>query len=222
MSLCTITTHAAVIVAAFGVATGAAAEGPQDVVDDSVKALEELSADPSMGWFRDNVQEAKAIVIVPNLVKAGFLVGGSTGNGVAMTRSDRGWSHPSFVTLASLNVGLQGGAQTGQLALLVMTDSGRDALLRNKFQLGGGISVAEGPVEAGAPAATTDILAFSRSKGVFGGVAIEGATIAVRDSWNEQYYGKEGVRPEDILASRNQVNPGAEKLRETAAAVGGP
>jgi lipid-binding SYLF domain-containing protein len=222
MKLCTMTTHAAAIVAVFGVAAGAATAGPQDVVDDSVKALEELSADPDTGWFRDNVQKAKAIVIVPSLVKAGFLVGGSGGNGVAMTRSDRGWSHPSFVTLASLTVGLQGGAQTGQLALLVMTDRGRDALFRNKFQLGGGVSVAEGPVEAGASAATTDILAFSRTKGVFGGVALEGATIAVRDSWNEEYYGREGVRPEDILAARDQVNPGAEKLRETAAAVRGP
>jgi lipid-binding SYLF domain-containing protein len=174
-----------------------------------------------MRWFRNHVQKAKAIVILPSLMEAGFLVGGSGGNGVAMTRGSRGWSHPSFVTLASLTVGLQGGAQTEQLVLLVTSDRGRDALLRSKFQLGGGVSVAEGPMEASAKAPTADILAFSRSKGVFGGVAIEGATIAVRDSWNEDYYGKEGVRPEDILASRNQVNPGAKKLRQTAAAVGG-
>lgn len=97
---------------------------------------------------------------------------------------------------------------------------GRNALLSNKFQLGAEASVAAGPVGAGAQAAITDILAFSRTQGVFGGISVEGATIAVRDKWNAEYYG-EGTRPVDILETRNKTNPGAEKLRVTMAKVGG-
>ena len=93
-------------------------------------------------------------------------------------------------------------------------------MLSNKFQLGAEASVAAGPVGAGAQAAITDILAFSRTQGVFGGISVEGATIAVRDKWNAEYYG-EGTRPVDILETRNKTNPGAEKLRVTMAKVGG-
>ena len=208
------------VLAACLLAGGAAAEGPQEVVDNATKAVQEMGADPSMQWFRDNVQKARAVVVVPTLVKAGFIFGGSGGNGVVMTRGGKSWSHPSFVTLASVTFGLQAGAQGGQLILLAMTDKGRNAVLSNKFQLGGDASVAAGPVGAGAQAATTDILAFSRSAGLFGGITAEGGTIAVRDKWNGQYYG-EGTRPVDILETRNKTNPGAEKLRVKMASVGG-
>ena len=208
------------VLAALSIASGAAAEGPQEVVDNATKAVKEMGADPSMEWFRNNAQKAKAVVVVPTLVKAGFIFGGSGGNGVVMTRGGKSWSHPSFVGLASVTFGLQAGAQGGQLILPAMTDKGRDAVLSNKFQLGGDASVAAGPVGAGAQAATTDILAFSRSAGVFGGVTVEGATITVRDKWNGQYYG-EGTRPVDIIETRNKTNPGAEELRKTMAAVGG-
>ena len=214
-----LTTTIAVLAACL-LAGGAAAEGPQEVVDNATKAVQEMGADPSMQWFRDNVQKARAVVVVPTLVKAGFIFGGSGGNGVVMTRGGKSWSHPSFVTLASVTFGLQAGAQGGQLILLAMTDKGRNAVLSNKFQLGGDASVAAGPVGAGAQAATTDILAFSRSAGLFGGITAEGGTIAVRNKWNGQYYG-EGTRPVDILETRNKTNPGAEKLRVKMASVGG-
>jgi lipid-binding SYLF domain-containing protein len=209
-----------VVMTALLLAGGAAAEGPQEVVDNATKAVTEMGADPSMQWFRDNAQKARAVVVVPTLIKAGFIFGGSGGNGVVMTRGGKSWSHPAFVSLGSVTFGLQAGAQGGQLILLAMTDKGRNAILSNKFQLGGDASVAAGPVGAGAQAATTDILAFSRSAGVFGGITVEGATIAVRDKWNAKYYG-EGVRPVDILETRNKTNPGAETLRKTMADVGG-
>jgi lipid-binding SYLF domain-containing protein len=208
------------VLAALSIASSAAAEGPQEVVDNATKAVREMGADPNMEWFRSNAQKAKAVVVVPTLVKAGFIFGGSGGNGVVMTRGGKSWSHPSFVTMGSVTFGLQAGAQGGQLILLAMTDKGRNAILSNKFQLGGDASVAAGPVGAGAQAATTDILAFSRSAGVFGGITVEGATIAVRDKWNAKYYG-EGTRPVDIIETRNKTNPGAENLRKTMAAVGG-
>lgn len=208
------------LLATCTLAATATAEGPQEVVDNATKAVKEMGADPKMQWFRDNAQKARAVAVVPVMIKAGFIFGGSGGNGVVMTRGGKSWSHPSFVSLGSVTFGLQAGAQGGQLILLAMTDKGRNALLSNKFQLGGDASVAAGPVGGGAQAATTDILAFSRSAGVFGGITVEGATLAVREKWNAKYYG-EGTRPVDILETRNKTNPGAEKLRTTMASVGG-
>ena len=97
---------------------------------------------------------------------------------------------------------------------MVMTKKGMDSMLSNKFQLGGDVSVAAGPVGAGAAAATADILQFARTKGVFGGLTLEGAVIAIRDSLNNAYSGK-AVRPVDILISRNVSNAHANPLRHT-------
>jgi lipid-binding SYLF domain-containing protein len=210
-----------VILTLAGWVAPALAEEPQEVVDNSLTALKEMAADPGMDWFRNNVQKAKAVVIVPNTVKAGFIFGGSGGNGVVMTRGGKSWSHPSFVGLGSVTFGLQAGVEVGQLVLVVMTKKGLDALLSTKFQLGGDASVSAGPVGAGAKAATTDILAFSRSAGAFAGVTVEGATITPRDKWNRVYYDNPKVAPVDILVTRNQVNGGAEPLRKEMAEVGG-
>lgn len=195
-------------------------EKPQVVVDGAVTVLKDFAADDKMTWFRDHVQSAEAIVIVPSLVKAGFIFGASGGNAVVMTRKARSWSHPAFYTMGSASFGLQAGVQDAQVILLVMTEKGRNALLSNKFQLGADASVAAGPVGGGAQAATSDILSFSRAQGIFGGLSIEGAVISVRDGYNGSYY-SEGTQPVDILVTRNKVNKGAEKLRVTAAEVAG-
>lgn len=210
----------AAALAAFCLAGPAAAETPQEVVDNATRAVQDMGADPSMTWFRENVHKARAVVIVPTYVKGGFIFGAAGGNGVVMTRGGRSWSHPSFVSLASLSAGLQAGAQGGQLVLLVMTDRGRDAILSDKFQIGTDASIAAGPVGVGAQAATSDIVAYSRSAGVFGGLTVEGGTLAKRDGWNEDYYGK-GVRPLDILENRTKTNRGARELRVAMASVGG-
>ncbi len=215
------TLRVATILATLSLAGGVAAKEPQDVVDDATRALQELSAEPDQAWFRGHLRQSKAIVILPSLKKASFLVGGSGGYGLVMARSARGWSHPAFVTLASLTVGLQAGAEAKQVAFLVMTEHGARALLKDKFQLGGEVTVATGPSGEGEEAPSADLLVFSRTRGASAGPAIEGATIAARDGWNEQYYGKEGVRPADILESRTEANPGAEKLRRTIAGIEG-
>ena len=114
-----------VIVSMAGVA---AADDPQEVVDKATKAVQEMGAAEKMKWFRDNVQTARAVAVIPMLVKAGFIIGGSGGNGVVMTRGGRSWSHPSFVSLGSVTFGLQAGGQGGQMILLAMTDKGRNAI----------------------------------------------------------------------------------------------
>ncbi len=96
---------------------------------------------------------------------------------------------------------------------MVMTQKGVDSLLSSSFKLGAGVSIAVGPVGAGAKVKTADIIAFSRAKGLFGGIALEGAVIKTRDKWNSAYYGKT-VRAVDILIRRDVANPHADGLRE--------
>jgi lipid-binding SYLF domain-containing protein len=118
--------------------------------------------------------------------------------------------------MGSISLGLQAGAEVSEIILLVMTEKGMDALLSTSFKLGADASVAAGPVGAGAKAQTTDILAFARSSGLFGGISIEGAVITSRDAWNRQYYGR-NVRAVDIIIRRNVSNPGADALRNLVA-----
>jgi lipid-binding SYLF domain-containing protein len=182
-------------------------------VNGAVTVLKDFSADPNMTWYRDNVHRAKAVLIIPTLVKAGFIFGGSGGTGVVLARDEatNTWKGPSFATAGSVSWGLQAGGSAAQVVMMAMTNKGKDALLSNKFQAGADASVAAGPVGAGAQAATTDIIQFTRSKGLFGGLSLEGSVIAVRDSLNHAFYGKP-VSPVDILIKGNVRNPQADIL----------
>jgi lipid-binding SYLF domain-containing protein len=213
--------RAAVLIAAVGIAGTAAADKPQEVVDNATQAIKDMGADPKMAWFRENVMKSKGVVVIPKYGKGGLIVGGAGGRGVAMTRGGRSWSHPSFVTLSALTLGLQAGGEGGELMLLIMSKKGFDAILKDKFNLGADASVAAGPATAGAKTPIADILVFSRTKGVFGGLTVDGAKLAVKEDWNREYYQNEKVQPVDILVTRNQVNDAAEQLRVTMAAVGG-
>jgi len=188
----------------------------EEVVTEAVATVRDFQSDPDMGWFRDNIKNAKAVMIVPTLVKAGFIFGGSGGTGVVSVHDGKAgsWSYPSFATVGSVSWGLQAGGEAAQVVLMAMTDKGRDSLLSTKAQLGADASVAAGPVGAGAQAATVDILQFSRTKGLFGGLTLEGSVIGVRDSLNQAYYGK-AVQPVDILITRSVENPQADPLLET-------
>lgn len=198
--------------------SGQADEKPQDIVDGAVTTLNNFSSDPNMTWFQKHIKDAKGVFIVPSLVKAGFVLGGSGGSGVLLSRVDdtSKWSYPAFYTMGSGTFGLQAGVEKAEVVMLVMTEKGMSAMLGNKFQLGADASVAAGPVGVGAQAATADILQFSRSKGVFGGLTVEGAVIAVRDKWNHAYYGKE-VLPVDILQKHTVQVAGADLLRKAVA-----
>ena len=184
----------------------------EKVVTKAQQSFDNFAADPDMSWFRSHLKKAKALLVVPEQLKAGFILGGSGGSGVLLARDTKGaWSQPAFYGMGSGSIGLQIGAQVSEVALLIMTQKGIDALLSTKVQLGGDISVAAGPVGAGAQAATTDVVAFARNKGVFGGISLEGSVISPRNKLNREYYGKE-VRPVDILVRRDVNNPQAAPL----------
>jgi SH3 domain-containing YSC84-like protein 1 len=189
---------------------------PQQIVDDADAAFRNLAADPNLSWFRDNLKNAKGIMIVPQLVKGGFFLGGSGGSGVVLMRdgASGSWSDPAFYTIGSVSFGLQFGGEVSEVALLVMTEKGMDSMLETSFKLGGDVSIAAGPVGAGARVATADILAFSRSKGLFGGVSLEGSIIGPQNEWNSAYYDTPGLQPVDILINHKVSNPAADPLRE--------
>lgn len=207
-----------VLLLSFGLSTVSASDkdysNPQALVDQSSIVLQTFKDDPNMTWFRDNVQNAKAIFIVPQMLKAGFVIGGSGGSGALLSKDMKtgDWSYPAFYTMGSVSFGLQAGGETSEIILMIMTEKGMDSMLTSSFKLGADASVATGPVGTGVKAATTDILAFARSKGAFAGVSIEGAVISPRNKWNASYYGQPAT-PADITIRRMVTNPHADKLR---------
>jgi lipid-binding SYLF domain-containing protein len=187
----------------------------QALVLKSQATFKNFMADPNMTWFHKNSHRARGIFIVPQMIRGGFIIGGSGGSGVLLTRDSKtgAWSYPAFYTMGSVSIGLQVGADASEIILLIMTEKGINAMLSNEFKLGADVAVAAGPVGASAKAQTADVLAFGRSKGAFGGLSIEGAVIAPRDKWNSSFYGKP-VSPVDILIKRNVKNKAAEPLRK--------
>ncbi len=209
----------------FSVPAASAADNRQEatqLVEKSRMSFESFMTDKNMGAFRDLLKKAEGVVIVPQLLKGAFIVGASGGNAVFLARDHKtgGWSDPAFYTIGGASVGLQIGGEASEVVLLVMSQRGVTSLLGNSVKLGGNIGVAAGPVGLGASAATAnlsvDILSFSRSKGLYGGISLEGAVVAVRPALNEAYYGHT-VTPTDILVRRDVKNSQAARLIEDIA-----
>ncbi len=188
----------------------------QALVDRARGTFDIFMADPGMTWLHDHLQEARGILIVPQMLKGAFIFGASGGSGVLLVRDDktRTWSEPAFYNIGSVSFGLQIGASAAEVVMLVMTERGVDALLSTRIKLGGDVSAAIGPVGAGAAAKgiTADIVSFAKAKGAYLGLSVEGAIIDTADSTNSSYYGK-SVTPADILVKHEVKNPGTAGLR---------
>ena len=164
----------------------------------------------------DTVVDAKAMIVIPNSYRGGFLFGGSGGDAIMMARNaDGSWSGPTFLSIGSFSFGLQAGGEVSEIILLAMTDRGKEHLLETSVKLGGDVSIAAGPIGAGAKAKTTDILAFSRSRGLYGGISLEGTVLKARYNLNRSYYGLD-VTPTEIVYRGVPDNPASLPLREAA------
>lgn len=201
--------------------TAPAMAGPGDEarkhVDMAQTTLSNFLRDPNMSWIQGNLANAKGVLIVPKVVKVGFVFGGSGGRGVLLVRGEGGkWNGPAFYTLGTTSVGFQAGVSNSEVVMLVMTDKGVNSLLSNAMKLGGDASVAAGPTGQGATSTMKeDIISFSRSKGLYGGLNVEGSSIKPADDWNSAYYNKQ-VMPTDILIKGDVHNKQADKLIKTA------
>lgn len=189
----------------------------RQLVTKAQMTLEDFYSAQEMSGFRDLLKRARGVFIAPEILKGAFIIGVSGGSGVLLTRNTMTgrWSDPAFYTMGSASFGLQAGAQAAQVVILAMTQRGVNAFLNSSVKLGADIGIAAGPVGIGAAAATenlsADLVAFTRAKGLFGGISVDGAVVKVRDSLNHAYYGQK-VSPRDILIFRKVSNPQAAKL----------
>jgi len=207
---------AMLLVAAAPGAMAADEEDAQGIVDKSRVTLSGFLRDKDYVWLRENIKNAKGVLIYPQVLKAGFVFGGSGGTGVLVARDSKtgDWSNPAFYTLGSVSFGLQIGGEAAEVVVLVMSQKGVDALLTSKFKLGGDTSIALGPVGAGAKSSiTADFISFAKSKGLYAGLNLDGSYIDVRESLNKAYYGQP-VTPVEIIVKGSVSNKGAAPLIE--------
>ena len=201
-------------------AVAAVAQKAEDKrLEASYETLRDILGMPDKGIPRDLLNKAECVIVVPSMKKAAFIVGASYGRGVMTCRSGenfRGpWSAPAFFALEGASFGFQVGGEATDYVILVMNEKGAKSLMASKVKLGGNASVAAGPVGRTTSAETdivmnAEMLAWSRAKGLFAGVSLEGSTIRSDDSANKNLYGK-AVNAKQIIIQKEEKTPDAGK-----------
>jgi lipid-binding SYLF domain-containing protein len=213
------TRHTVVLVAAalaaalISTATPSAQTEEADRVAEAARVLDEIQAVKDQSIPQSLLDKARAIAVFPSTIKGAFLVGAQRGKGVLSGRSTRGWSPPAFVTLTGGSVGLQIGGQATDIVLVVLNERGLTNLSSNSFKLGGDASVAAGPVGREASASTdarfqAEILSYSRSRGAFAGLSLNGSTIRADRDANRRIYGR-NYTTRDIVTDGRGGQPDA-------------
>ena len=211
----------AIVFAAFvglGLATVARAEGTtreatEARLQHAGEVLQQVMGAPDKGIPNEVLEHAKCIAVVPHMLKGGFVFGAENGRGVATCRTANGWSAPAFFTITGGNWGLQIGVEGIDLVMIFQGDAGMDRLINSKFEIGADASVAAGPVGRHASADTdwkmnAEILTYSRAKGIFAGVTLNGAGVRRDDDSTEAEYGHE-VSTRAILTGQVPPPPGS-------------
>lgn len=201
----------------------ALAKNENKKVKEASQVLTDIMKIPEKGIPPALLKNAKAVAIIPGVIKGAFMVGGRHGTGVISVRNDSGaWSDPLFVSITGGSIGWQVGGTSTDLILVFKNLKDVESLLKGKFTLGADAAVAAGPVGRKAEAATdvmlkSGILSYSRSKGLFAGVALEGAALLIDQDANHAYYHKP-VSSEDILAGKaGKKSPGTKTLQQKLA-----
>ena len=200
-----------------------------ETLDSAVEVLQAFGALSVKSIPPALLQDARGVAVIPNVVKAGFVLGGRFGRGVVLIRqADGTWGNPVFLTLAGGGIGWQAGVQSTDLVLVFKTSNGLDRILRgqSKLTLGADVGVAAGPVGREAAAATdgqlkAEIYSYSRSRGLFAGLSVEGAGLLMDCEANEALYQVRGGRPADVMALRGVPLP-AQNLKVVLAKLSTP
>ena len=179
------------------------------IINHATSTWQNFMQDPDMSGFRAHVKGGQGVLIFPRLMKGAFVLGAEGGNGVLLVRHEKtgSWSEPVFYEISSASFGLQAGMETSETILVIQTVKGIESLLKNTIKLGTDVSAAIGPRGGGIEGVTAmsigmDFVTYARTKGIYAGVSIEGASIATRDDLNKAYYGF-AVTPSDIVLLRN-------------------
>ena len=183
------------------------------IVDTSRSVLNEIMAIPMKGIPRSMLADARGVAIIPNVLKVSFVAGGRHGRGVMMIRNDQGtWNAPLFVTLTGGSVGWQAGVQSTDIVLVFKTQKSVDGLLGGKFTIGVDAAAAAGPVGRRAEAATdaalkSELYSYSRSRGLFLGVSLDGSVLETDPAANSRYYGSVGAAPDAVMQGKPTTLP---------------
>jgi lipid-binding SYLF domain-containing protein len=199
------------------VPTKTEAEGLVDRARTTVEAFQANPEKPN-DIFRGELRKARGVLIFPSLFKGAFLIGGEGGSGVLLVRgADGQWSYPAFYSLGGASFGLQAGAQTSEVALILRNEKAVQAVINNQGKFGADMELTMGNIGAGLEGSTTsafgpDIIGIAQSSGLYGGVSLEGAGLVRRNDLNASYYGP-GATPQAITLERRFSNPHADPLR---------
>jgi lipid-binding SYLF domain-containing protein len=192
-------------------------------VRDATTVFGEIMSAPDGGIPKSILDKAEAIAIFPGVLRAGLAVGGQFGHGIISVRNDstRTWSAPAFLTIAGGSFGLQIGGQSIDLVLVIMDKTGVERLLGNQFKIGAEASAAAGPVGRSAEAATdiqmrAKILSYSRSRGLFAGIALNGSTLSADEDANKRFYGQKMGSREVVekVSAREDLPAAVAELRK--------
>jgi len=215
---------AAVAIAAAFISVPARADDASDAkstVDKATATVNSFAADKNFPTLHGLMKKAKGVLVYPLIVEGGFIIGGSGGTGVLLVRDEKTgkFGSPAFYGMGGVSLGFLAGGQAAETMLVVNTQKALDSLLSTKLKLGGDASVAAGPVGAGATGTfSEDFISYSKSKGAYANMSLNGQVIAVRESLNNAFYGKP-VTPVDILVKGSVSNAGAGPLQAALAAM---
>ncbi len=213
---------AAIAFAMFSATAVQASSDQEDLLAEATKTAYHMKHDPSFSAARDMLHSARGILIVPELVKGGFIFGAEGGDGVLLARTRHGWSQPAFYSMGSASFGLQIGLEKAEIVLLIMSDRALRAVERAQFKFGAGagltvVTASAGAEGATAPNLTGDIVVWTSATGAYGGLTLSGSVIKERQETNEDFYGRPVSVPE-IFAGRVH-NPATSELRAELASV---
>lgn len=185
---------ALLLLAATNMALASSRDDDIDRLESSATILKQIMEAPDKGVPEEIISSAKCIAVVPSMVKGAFVFGGEYGKGVASCRTDHGWSAPAFFAVKGGSFGFQIGGQSADIIMLIMNDEGMNNLLASKFKLGADASVAAGPVGRHADASTdwklrAQVLTYSRARGIFAGISLNGAVISQHKDDTRDFYG---------------------------------
>ena len=196
----------------------ARAQGAQQaVVDRATLTVQEMTAD-NPAQIQANLAASRAVMICPRVFTAGFIIGGSGGDCVLLTRDGAGsWSDPAFYGISTGSLGFQAGIQDSEIIMCILTQKGLDAVMDDQFKVGADAGIAVATIGAGVEGATTaatgaDIAAFARARGLFAGASVAGSLLTSRTGWNQAYYGQP-LAARQIVMQMQANNPGADPLR---------
>ncbi len=188
-------------------------------VDDAARVLEEMMREADKSIPRELLENAAGIAIIPDVIKAAYIIGGRHGKGVLLVRNGGRWSEPAFISVTGGSFGWQAGVESADIILVFRTPRSVENITRGKFTLGADAGVAAGPLGRSAEASTdaalkAEILSYSKSRGLYAGLSIQGASLSIDDKADQSFYGIQKITPEQIFEGKTgQVPEAAAKLR---------